>query len=95
MVGKGVLIYMTSLCKWSIQGQRESFFFFCLLNLRFPLMFSQYNLLERERRKREEITGSMHKIIKAGPPWFEFLVIFHFFAPWYRRSREASSVKIS
>ena len=33
--------------------------------------------------------------IKAGPPpWFEFLVIFDFFAPWYRKSREASSVKI-
>ena len=31
--------------------------------------------------------------IKAGPPWFEFLVTFNFFAPWYRRSREASSVK--
>ena len=32
--------------------------------------------------------------LKAGPPWFEFLVIFNFFAPWYRRGREASSVKI-
>ena len=32
---------------------------------------------------------------KAGPPWFEFLVIFDFFAPWYRRSQEASAVKIS
>ena len=31
----------------------------------------------------------------AGPPWFEFLVIFDFFAPWHRRGREASSVKIS
>ena len=28
------------------------------------------------------------------PPWFEFLVIFDFFAPWYRKGREASSVKI-
>ena len=28
------------------------------------------------------------------PPWFEFLVIFDFFAPWYRRGWEASSVKI-
>ena len=34
-------------------------------------------------------------ILKAGPPWFEFLVIFDFFAPWYRKSKEASSVKIS
>ena len=33
--------------------------------------------------------------LKAGPPWFDFLVIFDFFAPWYRRSREASSVKIA
>ena len=33
---------------------------------------------------------------KAGPPpWFEFLVIFDFFAPWYRRRWEASSVNIS
>ena len=29
------------------------------------------------------------------PPWIEFFVIFDFFAQWYRRSREASSVKIS
>ena len=28
------------------------------------------------------------------PPWFEFLVVFDFFAPWYRRGWEASSVKI-
>ena len=33
-------------------------------------------------------------LFKAGPPWFEFLVIFYFFAPWYRRGWEASSVKI-
>ena len=32
---------------------------------------------------------------KAGPPWFEFLVIFDFFVPSYRKGREASSVKIS
>ena len=37
----------------------------------------------------------MHVLFKAGPPWFEFLIIFDFFAPWYRRSREASSVKLS
>ena len=36
-----------------------------------------------------------HWSFKAGPPWFEILVIFDFFAPWYRKSREASSVKIS
>ena len=28
-------------------------------------------------------------------PWFEFLVFFYFFAPWYRKSRDASFVKIS
>ena len=32
--------------------------------------------------------------IKAGPPWFEFLVIFDVFAPWYRKRREAFSVKV-
>ena len=32
--------------------------------------------------------------LRQDPPWFEFLVIFDFFAPWYRRGREASSVKI-
>ena len=36
---------------------------------------------------------SLKKSFKAGPPWFEFLVIFDFFAPWYRRGWEASSVK--
>ena len=37
-----------------------------------------------------------HKLLPKypPPPWFEFLVIFYFFAPWYRRGREASSVKI-
>ena len=33
--------------------------------------------------------------IKADPPWFEFLATFDLLAPWYRRGREASSVKIS
>ena len=33
--------------------------------------------------------------LRQDPPWFEFLVIFDFFTPWYRTSREASSVKIS
>ena len=37
---------------------------------------------------------SPHSPLKAGPPWFEFLVIFDFFAPWYRRGWEASSAKI-
>ena len=39
---------------------------------------------------------SVDLFLKAGPPppWFEFLVIFDFFAPWYRRGWEASSVKI-
>ena len=32
--------------------------------------------------------------LRQDPPLFEFLVIFDFFAPWYRQSREASSVKI-
>ena len=32
---------------------------------------------------------------KARPPWFEFWVYFDFFVSWYRRSREASFVKIS
>ena len=38
---------------------------------------------------------SCRKLTKAGPPWFEFLVIFDFFAPWYRKSRGASRVKIA
>ena len=33
-------------------------------------------------------------ILRQDPPWFEFLVIFDFFAPWYRRGWEVSSVKI-
>ena len=32
---------------------------------------------------------------KAGPPWFEFLVSFDFFALWCRKSRRASCVKIA
>ena len=38
---------------------------------------------------------SLEKQHWQDPPWFEFLVIFDFFAPWYRRRRETSSVKIS
>ena len=34
------------------------------------------------------------KCLRQDPPWFEFLVVFDFFEPWYRRGREASSVKI-
>ena len=32
-------------------------------------------------------------LFNTAPPWFDFLVNFDFFAPLYRRSREASSVK--
>ena len=42
-----------------------------------------------------ESSIALGRLNLAGPPWFEFLVIFDFFAPWYRRSKEASSVKIS
>ena len=34
-------------------------------------------------------------ILRQDSPWFEFLVIFDFFALWYRRRWEASSVKLS
>ena len=37
---------------------------------------------------------SFKQLLRQDPPWFEFLVIFDFFAPWYRRGWEASSVKI-
>ena len=33
-------------------------------------------------------------LLRQDPPWFEFLVILDFFAPWYKRDWEASSVKI-
>ena len=35
------------------------------------------------------------RYFKPGSPWFEFLVMFDFFAPWHRKGREASSVKVS
>ena len=63
------------------------------------------NSKKKKKRKKEEESDRVHiflnsqltsHTIKAGPPpWFGFLVIFDFFAPWYRRRREASSVKIS
>ena len=42
-----------------------------------------------------DATGWCNWSLKAGPPWFEFLVIFDFFAPWYRKSRGAFCVKIA
>ena len=55
------------------------------------------------KKKFKKLRPKMTKIASRGgpalrqdppPPWFEFLVIFDFFAPWYRRGWEASSVKI-
>ena len=43
----------------------------------------------------ENVPGEKRKHLKSRTPWFEFLVIFDFFAPWCRQRREASSVKIS
>ena len=41
------------------------------------------------------LNAKIVNLLKAGPPpWFEFSVIFDFFAPWNRRDWEASSVKI-
>ena len=50
--------------------------------------------------KNEEVTEGINADMQLRqdpppPPWFEFLVIFDFFAPWYRKSSDASSVKIS
>ena len=50
-----------------------------------------------ERRPCLNILGSNSTCMlrQDPPPWFEFLAIFDLFAPWYRRSGEAPSVKIS
>ena len=50
--------------------------------------------------KNDQKLKSRGSCLKAGPPpppapWFEFLVIFDFFAHGIKRSREACSVKIS
>ena len=57
---------------------------------------ARYHWCENQSKKSKlasDIDGRIAPM--AGLPWFESLVIFDFFAPWYRRSREASSVKIS
>ena len=46
---------------------------------------------KQTKRSCQSTFGSL----RQDPPWFEFLVIFDFFAPWYRKRRGASSVKIS
>ena len=54
--------------------------------------------LTKKKNKNVKLQFSFSKSSKnpgRTPPWFEFLVIFDFFAPWYRRNGEASSVKIS
>ena len=44
-------------------------------------------------KNQENGSGKQWSLHSTQDPWFEFLVSFDFFAPWYRRSREASSVK--
>ena len=45
---------------------------------------------------QKKVTKKLQPTLKLrqDPPWFEFLVIFDFFAPWCRRGWETSSVKI-
>ena len=50
---------------------------------------------ERSSTRKSPTFVATGSYLRQDPPWFEFLVIFDFFAPWYRKSREASSVKIS
>ena len=65
---------------------------------RLPVRISTSDLHHRILRKKlyhiRAYDFGVQFSFKAGPPWFEFLVIFDFFAPWYRTRWEASSVKI-
>ena len=76
--------------RMTIFGHSTPFFFF-------PSQCQELTLQSRPREIcwPEQLPPKPTKQLKAGPPWFEFLVIFYFFAPWYRKSRDASSVKIS
>ena len=69
------------------------FFFFIAFSqhAEFPLLY----MYAWKKNWKFAFQNSPTENLKAGPPWFEFLVIFDFFAPWYRQSREASSVKIA
>ena len=78
--------------RWSPLRMRTkvaSFFFF------FPRAFKQKKIKALRPKMTKIASRGGGSSLKAGPPWFEYLVIFDFFAPWYRRGREASSVKIS
>ena len=80
-----------SVWQGNISWYRMAFHCFCPI---FHFLFSSSSLppfSEFSFFSPWELSGSP---FKAGPPWFEFLVIFDFFASWYRKSREASSVKI-
>ena len=63
----------------------------CVHSIASPLLCRQHKLRTQANSTYRTTRG---QTFKAGPPWFEFLVIFDFFAPWYRRGREASSVEI-
>ena len=55
---------------------------------------SYQNCLRYGRKSAETVTSYWSPLKAGPPPWLEFLVIFDFFAPWYRRAGGASSVKI-
>ena len=66
-----------------------------------PSFTVQFRRFTTPRQKNSEKAPCVRKPLtpfwdwgRTPPPWFEFLVVFDFFAPWYRKSWEASSVKI-
>ena len=86
-------IFSGSIYHPATQPHAQSLFLFPIV---FGIYFSSFSMGRRRR------CSPVHSIIcfgfsitflylfKAGPPWFEFMVIFDFFAPWHRKSREAS-----
>ena len=52
-----------------------------------PLYLFYAMVQKSQKWPKTQIKGGGGSCLKAGPPWFEFLVIFDFFAPWYRKSR--------
>ena len=62
--------------------------------VRFSLCdFSHFPLSKGLVGRQKMIWGWRSPLRQDPPPWFECLVIFCLFAPWYRKNREASSVK--
>ena len=88
-----------TLCKWATSvAHLTNFsfeFFYEIYTEDASLRFLYHSAKKSKMTKNSNQGGVLQDPLDLSFWSFEFLVIFDFFAPWYRNSREASSVKIA